>query len=76
MSNPGYYSASPTAASSPFTYQGGQAAGQAVAATAGNVVSSVGAPVIGFAQGFLQGRLLLVALVIGAVILLDKSGGK
>lgn len=66
---PGYY-----AASSPFSYEGGRALGSDFAATAGNVVSTVAAPVVGFTQGFLQGRLLLVALVVGGVILINKYG--
>lgn len=61
------------APSSPFTYEGAQALGADVAASAGNVVSSVAAPVIGFTQGVLQGRALLVLGVIAAVILLNKN---
>lgn len=78
MSGPGY---SPNftndyAASSPFTYQGAQVLGANAAATAGGLVSMVATPVVGFTQGFLQGRALLVLLAIGAIILLDKNGAK
>lgn len=69
-----YYAGSPYyAASSPFSYSGARAAGADVAASAGNLVATVAAPVVGFTQGVLQGRALLVIGILGAVYLLNRN---
>lgn len=67
------YSPAYSPASSPFSYTGAQAAGAQVAATAGGLVSTVASPVIGFTQGVLQGRALLVIGLVAAVIVLNKN---
>lgn len=60
-------------AQSPFSYTGAQYAGAQVAATAGNLVQSVAAPVVGFTQGVFQGRALLVLGIVAAIVILKKS---
>lgn len=67
------YSPAYSPAASPFSASGAQYYGQQVSTNAGQVVSTVAAPVVGFTRGLVSGNPVLVGLIILGLVIYNAQ---